>query len=243
MSLLPSVFPLFPRCVSGLRVLLGSVPAERPPGLRPLWLRCEWNVLQLEELPELVKQAAVRGVNIQLPPVRGRCRGAGVWKGSAAGCARPADSHTETQAAARVQDILAAPGVLPSLNLPFLAVLVCCRWSRREAVQIMRCALTAVPPPAPMCSCPGSACRSSHPASQGCSRQPGTHTGEGPAHERGQRTGVPQGKGGVAQGSLPDLWSKLQLLQSVQTSVPPAPHPQMSPPLRSPDVAPMQPNA
>ena len=95
-------FPL-PPCVSGLRVLLGSVPAERPPGLRPLWLRCEWNVLQLEELPELVKQAAVRGVNIQLPPVRGRCRGAGVWKGSAAGCARPADSHTETQAAARVQ--------------------------------------------------------------------------------------------------------------------------------------------
>lgn len=99
MSLLLSIFPSSP-CVSGLRVLLGSVPAERPPGLRPLWLRCEWNVLQLEELPEMVKQAAARGVNIQLPPVRGRCRGTGAWIVTAADCPRTTDSHTGTRAAA-----------------------------------------------------------------------------------------------------------------------------------------------
>lgn len=81
----------------------------------------------------------------------------------------------------------------------------------------MRCALTAVPPPALMCSCPGSACRSSHPASQGCSRQPGTHTGEGPAHGRGAVDG---GKAGGGMGA--GRWRQVQLARPLEQAAAPS---------------------
>ena len=51
--------------------MLAAVPPQRTSGVRPLWLRVEWNMLELGELDAMIAQAAARGVRVHVPQVWG----------------------------------------------------------------------------------------------------------------------------------------------------------------------------
>ena len=61
---------------AGLKALLDAFPAvPRGRGVRPLWLRVEWNVINLDTLDALVEeQQARRGLKIHIPRVSERRR-------------------------------------------------------------------------------------------------------------------------------------------------------------------------
>ncbi|KAG2436329.1 hypothetical protein HXX76_006638 [Chlamydomonas incerta] len=54
----------------GAAALAAALPSQRPAGLRPLWLRLEWNVLNVDALRErLDEQAAARGLVTDIPRI------------------------------------------------------------------------------------------------------------------------------------------------------------------------------
>ncbi|KAG1668748.1 hypothetical protein FOA52_014294 [Chlamydomonas sp. UWO 241] len=56
---------------TGLAQLLSAVPTVRDKGLRPLWLRCEWNVLNLDQLEGIIAEQQSRGLSVHVPTVQG----------------------------------------------------------------------------------------------------------------------------------------------------------------------------
>lgn len=65
----PSCNPATP----GAAALAAALPASRPPGLRPLWLRLEWNVINVDLLrEELEGQRRERGLVTDIPRVGSR---------------------------------------------------------------------------------------------------------------------------------------------------------------------------
>ncbi|KAG2454515.1 hypothetical protein HYH02_000362 [Chlamydomonas schloesseri] len=54
----------------GAAALAAALPVQRPAGMRPLWLRLEWNVLSVDALRErLDEQAAARGLVTDIPRI------------------------------------------------------------------------------------------------------------------------------------------------------------------------------
>ena len=70
------LLPFQPSPNAGLKALLDAFPAvPRGRGVRPLWLRVEWNVINLDTLDALVEeQQARRGLKIHIPRVSERRR-------------------------------------------------------------------------------------------------------------------------------------------------------------------------
>ncbi|KAG2493121.1 hypothetical protein HYH03_008549 [Edaphochlamys debaryana] len=93
---------------AGAKALAAALPSERPAGLRPLWLRLEWNVIDVGALRrELEAQEAARGLTTDIPKVEPTGRPA---PGPSA--PSPASAHDLR--------IVLAKGVRAAVRLPWL---------------------------------------------------------------------------------------------------------------------------
>eukprot|EP00198_Chlamydomonas_reinhardtii_P010400 XP_001699737.1 predicted protein [Chlamydomonas reinhardtii] len=70
----------------GAAALAAALPAQRPAGLRPLWLRLEWNMLNVDLLRErLDEQAVARGLVTDIPRIEATGKPTGRVQPGAAG--------------------------------------------------------------------------------------------------------------------------------------------------------------
>eukprot|EP00983_Pelagomonas_calceolata_P019780 624578-Pelagomonas_calceolata.AAC.2 len=70
-----TVMEMYCSICAGAQALLAAIPCNRPTG-RPLWLRMEWNLINLEDLDQaLEQQLEYRGLHVEIPEVGRRVEG------------------------------------------------------------------------------------------------------------------------------------------------------------------------
>jgi hypothetical protein len=61
----PAAAPTLQVGTEGAKAVLGAVPVARPPGLKPLWLRLEWNQVDAAELTRFIAQVGAQPRNLE----------------------------------------------------------------------------------------------------------------------------------------------------------------------------------
>jgi hypothetical protein len=98
----------------GAAALLEAIPAERPAGLRPLWLRLEWNVINVGLLQQgLDEQRRSRGLISDVPEVEAASASAA---GGGGGVPQAAGPHLHDH-----KLVLSRGGSAAAVRLPWVA--------------------------------------------------------------------------------------------------------------------------